>query len=157
MTREQVVTEARTWIGTPYLRRAHLKGIGCDCFTFLFEVYRACGIVSQPEVTEAETTVLSDDWFQHTTEERYMKWALRHGSKILEAVAYKTLQAGPGDVVLMRAARSKVYNHGAIVTRWPNVILCHATAAAEIYAATHPMWAYQEVAVFDPWAKEMAP
>jgi NlpC/P60 family putative phage cell wall peptidase len=157
MTREQVVTEARTWIGTPYLRRAHLKGIGCDCFTFLFEVYRACGIVSQPEVLEAERTILSDDWFQHTTEERYVKWALRHASKLVEEVSYKTLKAGPGDMVLIRAARSKVYNHGGIVTAWPHVIHCLTPAVVEINASTDPLWAYQVVAVFDPWAKAVAP
>lgn len=31
VTREQVVAEARAWIGTPWHHQAAVKGVGCDC------------------------------------------------------------------------------------------------------------------------------
>jgi cell wall-associated NlpC family hydrolase len=30
-TREAVIAEARTWLGTPWHHQASLKGVGCDC------------------------------------------------------------------------------------------------------------------------------
>ncbi len=31
MTRDDIIAEARSWIGTPYRHQASLKGVGCDC------------------------------------------------------------------------------------------------------------------------------
>lgn len=31
MTREEIVAEAREWLGTPWQHQAHLKGVACDC------------------------------------------------------------------------------------------------------------------------------
>ena len=52
--------------------------------------------------------------------------------------------------MLTRLARSKVYNHGAIVTAWPKVIHAIAPRVEEIDASTNPLWAYRAVAVFTP-------
>jgi cell wall-associated NlpC family hydrolase len=37
--RGQVVKETRTWIGTPYVPGARVKGVGVDCGGLLYEVY----------------------------------------------------------------------------------------------------------------------
>lgn len=31
VTRAEIVAEARSWIGTPFLHQAYRKGVGCDC------------------------------------------------------------------------------------------------------------------------------
>ena len=31
VTRAQLVTEARTWVGTPFRHQGRVKGVGCDC------------------------------------------------------------------------------------------------------------------------------
>lgn len=40
---EAVVAEARSWIGTPWIDRAHVKGAGTDCIGLVAETYRAVG------------------------------------------------------------------------------------------------------------------
>ena len=45
ITRQQVVAEALSWIGTPYIKNGRVKGVGADCATILFCVYRNCGLV----------------------------------------------------------------------------------------------------------------
>ncbi|GEO98316.1 NlpC/P60 family protein [Methylobacterium haplocladii] len=37
---QAIVSEARTWIGTPYRHQASLKGVGCDCLGLLRGVWR---------------------------------------------------------------------------------------------------------------------
>lgn len=39
VSREQIVTEARSWLGTPYQHQASCKGAGCDCLGLLRGVY----------------------------------------------------------------------------------------------------------------------
>jgi len=43
-TREQIIAEARTWIGTPWVHQGRLKGVGCDCIGVGLCVPRALGI-----------------------------------------------------------------------------------------------------------------
>ncbi len=43
-TRGDVVTEARSWIGTRWLHQAALKGVGCDCIGLVAGVARELGI-----------------------------------------------------------------------------------------------------------------
>lgn len=44
-TRQAIVDEARTWLGTPYQHQARLKGVGCDCAGLPIGVARALGMV----------------------------------------------------------------------------------------------------------------
>jgi NlpC/P60 family putative phage cell wall peptidase len=43
MTRDEVVNEARSWIGTPWQHQAALKGVGCDCIGLIAGVALALG------------------------------------------------------------------------------------------------------------------
>lgn len=38
--RQQIIAEARTWIGTPWHNNQSKKGIGCDCVNLPYGVYR---------------------------------------------------------------------------------------------------------------------
>jgi len=49
MTRNELVAEARSWIGTPYRHQASLKGVGCDCARLVRGLWRSfCGPEPEP-------------------------------------------------------------------------------------------------------------
>jgi cell wall-associated NlpC family hydrolase len=159
MTREQVVAEAMKWIGTPYHKNGRIKYVGIDCSTFLFCVYRNCGIVPRgmEGIFEDERIVpVGEDWFCHTDEEKYMKLVIKHAHKVAESVCYPCVKALPGNLVLTRAVGSRLYNHGGIVLKWPRILHALDPCVEEASAATHRLWDHQIIAVFDPWAKEAA-
>jgi cell wall-associated NlpC family hydrolase len=148
-SRQDVVKEALAWISTPYVRGQCLKGVAADCATLLLGIYRACGIF-----TESDIAIYADDWFFNTKNERYLLAVARHASKIAEAVCSVTLAIEPGDIVLTRAARSHIYNHGGIVIAWPRIVHCLPPAVVETDATKDPLWTMKQIVAFDPWVKE---
>lgn len=44
VTRNQIISEAKTWIGTPFHYHARIKGVGCDCVGLIIGVSEALGI-----------------------------------------------------------------------------------------------------------------
>lgn len=44
ITRDEVVSEARTWLDTPWVASGAVKGTGCNCLGFLAGVARNCGL-----------------------------------------------------------------------------------------------------------------
>lgn len=150
--RGRIVVEALSWLGTPYHLTGRVKQGGVDCATFLYMVYLACGLV--PETDEIEQ--YKADWFHHTTEQRYLIHVVRHASKVAEAVAYPTLNALPGNLILAKVAQGgrrapAVWNHGGIVTKWPKVIQAAHPKVELVDATSHWMWAFQTVLVLDPF------
>lgn len=108
VARAQVVAEALLWLRTPYAPMARVKGAGVDCGQFLAAVYEAVGVIPHQEIA-----AYPHDWHMHRGEERY----LAH----VEACAHRIEgPPQPGDIVLYRIGRT--VSHGAIVTRWPQVI-----------------------------------
>lgn len=126
-----------------------VKGHGCDCGTLLVGVYTAAGII-EPE----QLSIYSHDWWLHVAEETYLTRVWRHAGKIAERIFYRSDTVEPGNIVLCRAAGSRVYNHGGIVTAWPLIIHALYEGVKEADATRHPMWAYHEIVVFDPWNKK---
>lgn len=49
ITREEIIKEARTWLGTPFQHQAHHKGIGCDCIGLVAGVALELGISGAEE------------------------------------------------------------------------------------------------------------
>lgn len=145
-----VVEEARTWIGTPYRLGSCLKSGGVDCAQFVAAVYKAVGIIPMQE----EVPFFTHDWFAHTYEEHYLRRLLKYTYKSLETKAYRSVKTLPGDLVLTRAAKSKVYNHAGIVVGWPKIIHAISPCVELINASTHPLWSYQLIVVLNPWQKE---
>lgn len=45
-TRQQVIDEARQWLGTPWRHQGRLKGVGCDCVGHILMVPVALGLLS---------------------------------------------------------------------------------------------------------------
>jgi len=102
MNREDITTEALSWIGTPYHHHGRLKGVGADCAMFPAAVY---GV--EPDIGPYPA-----QWHLHHDEERYLEAVLRHAVPV-EA-------PGEGDFVLWKYGRC--FSHGGIVIRWPLVV-----------------------------------
>ena len=147
--RKQIVFEALSWVGTPYILGGRVKGAGCDCSTFLLEVYLRCGLV-EPE----DVGVFSHDWWAHAKSEVYLRRVMRNAQQVFEGLAYPSgpgMEAiEPGDIVLTRCAGSPVYNHGAIVIEWPRIAHCVQPAVEIANASTHKLWRLSKFAAFDP-------
>jgi cell wall-associated NlpC family hydrolase len=154
--RQLVVNIARSFVGTPYHKNGRIKGVGVDCATFIFCAYKEAGLVSAEEegiFSDPSIVPTSQDWFCNTDEDKYMKRILRHAHKVAEGVSYPSLRAEPGNIALTRAVRSKVFNHGGIVTRWPKVVHAVDPITEEADASSHALWAFQEVVILDPFGE----
>ena len=100
-----VVSEARLWIGTPYVHQCSVRGAGTDCLGLLRGVWRAI-FSSEPEPVPA----YSLDWSETQGEERLWAAALRHlKSKPAD-------EEDPGDVVLFRMRSDAVAKHLGITS-----------------------------------------
>lgn len=149
--RSNIVSIARSWIGTPYLHRARVKGAGVDCALVILAVFQEAGIAPPDE----ELHRYSPDWWLHQSHEKYMLRVLRHAHKTVQGRCLPTTEAKDGCIVLTRACGSKLFNHGGIVTRWPHVVHCLQPACSEVNAARDPFWAFSEIEIYDPWLKHI--
>jgi len=107
---------ARSWIGTPYVHQASLKGAGCDCLGLLRGVWRELGR------EEAQTPPpYSPDWAEATAAETLRDALARHLDEIaLEKIA-------PGDVVLFRMVVHGPAKHcGILAAKDGALTLIHA-------------------------------
>lgn len=149
ISRTDAITIARSWLGTPYVLRARIKGAGCDCATVIAEYLIEAGFMDREDLG-----AYSHDWFCHASEERYLVALMRSAQMTLETKCMGSPDAKPGNVVLFRVAGSKRYNHGAIVTAWPMGIHADCEKVSEVDLVQHPMTSFMEMAIFDPWGLE---
>jgi NlpC/P60 family putative phage cell wall peptidase len=104
-SRADIVAEARSWIGTPYLHQASLKGVGCDCLGLVRGVWRA--IYGE----EAERPPpYTRDWAEARRRETLAEAAARH----MIPVALDAIR--PGDVVLFAMRETAPAKHCVIVS-----------------------------------------
>lgn len=108
ITREQILDEARTWIGTPWHHGQMAKGLGCDCLGFLAGVAYAVGYVdARPTVRNAKFRV----------------YARSPDPAMLDEVCEEYLQPIPvadarlADVLRMTPAGGRHAQHFALVSR----------------------------------------
>jgi NlpC/P60 family putative phage cell wall peptidase len=99
-----VIALARSWIGTPYVHQASVKGVGCDCLGLLRGVWREMGR-DEPE----EVPNYSPDWAEAGGKETLYTALARHFSEIVRA------RVAPGDIVLFRMVPRGPAKHCGIV------------------------------------------
>ena len=148
LSREEAVQIARSWLLTPYVLGGRVKGAGCDCATLLAEYAIECGFAERESLG-----LYSHDWFCNTTEDRYKYGLLRHARSTVEGICCGTPNAQPGCLALFKVARSKLYNHGGIITAWPKMIHAVDPHVIESDATKHYMTSFSEMMLFDPWEK----
>ena len=156
MTREQAVTYARTWAGTPYVRGGRIRGAGVDCGTLLAQYLVGIGRCPEPEMDAliAELGFLSNDWFCHAAEEKYEQALQRFAPLKWEGVCAGTPPAEPGDIAMYRVVGSPLFNHGSIVLGWPRALHAFQQGVSECRPALHPLTAHMPMAIFDPWGND---
>ena len=100
MQADCIVVEARSWIGTPYVHQASVKGAGTDCLGLLRGVWRAV-LGREPMLVPAYTP----DWDEAAASEVLM-------SAAEQCLRRKPLSAAAlGDVLLFRMRDEFVAKH----------------------------------------------
>jgi cell wall-associated NlpC family hydrolase len=119
--RSAIVSEALSWISTPYHDHGTIKGQkgGVDCAQLIKHVMLNVGVVDDFPIS-----YYSPQHFLHSNEERYLAIVRGFAREITKD------EALPGDIVLYRIGR--VYAHGAIIIDpgWPHIV--HAWSAARM-------------------------
>jgi cell wall-associated NlpC family hydrolase len=108
--RTAVVTEAESWLGTPYRGWSCVKRAGVDCGQLIYGTFYNVGLI--PELTLPTDYPLFIGLHRASTE--YVDLVLRFFREIPES------EVLPGDIVVWRLTGSKSYCHGAIVKSWPS-------------------------------------
>ncbi|MEM9429465.1 MAG: peptidase [Pseudomonadota bacterium] len=135
-TRTEIVAEARTWIGTPYVHQASCLGAGADCLGLLRGVWRAL-YGAEPAPVPAYTW----DWSEPDGVERLMAAAVEH--------LVEERDARPGSVLIFRMRQSSVAKHIGILTDASPKRFIHAyTRAGVVEAALSEAWARRIAGVF---------
>jgi len=125
--RQQIITEARSWIGTPWHHNQCLKGVGCDCVNFPYGVYNACGFslnsIPNYSRTPREEKLLNylDEYANliAVTEDLY-PWSDRYSSK---AIPLQDLldKIKPGDLMVYARVFGGAPGHLAIRTDYGKI------------------------------------
>jgi hypothetical protein len=149
-----MVAAALSWEGARYELGQHLKGVACDCGTFLVECMVEAGKITREEADRfyAEIGYYSHDWFCHTNVQRYLLAMARFGKAIYEGRCYASVRTDPGNIVLTKAVSLTHWTHGGIVVQWPYIMHCNYPAVEKVDASRDPMWANQALTIFDPFA-----
>jgi NlpC/P60 family putative phage cell wall peptidase len=127
VTREAIVAEASSWLGTPYRHQASLKSVGCDCLGLIRGVWRAL-FGAEPEPLAPYTP----DWAEASGEDTLAVAARRH----LEEIAVEA--AAPGDVLLFRWRPGLPAKHACVLIE-PNRFV-HAHQGAAVTTAAYSRW-----------------
>ena len=105
VTREEIVTAARGWLGTPYHHQASVKGVGSDCLGLIRGIWREL-YGPEPEAMPPYTP----DWGSATGSETLLAAACRHLVKLDDVST-----ARPGDVLVFRMRDEGVAKHAGIL------------------------------------------
>jgi NlpC/P60 family putative phage cell wall peptidase len=126
-SRDDIVAEARRWLGTPYHHQASLCGVGADCLGLVRGVWRSL------HGTDAESVpAYSRDWAEATGTETMLAAARRHLREIDRTAA------APGDVVIFRYRARAVAKHVGILTAPARMI--HAIEGAAVCEVPLGIW-----------------
>jgi NlpC/P60 family putative phage cell wall peptidase len=97
---ETAITEARLWIGTPYLHQASVRGAGADCLGLLRGVWRKL-YGEEPQTVPAYT----EDWAEPDHRE------VLHAAATRWLVTKPLQDAAVGDVLLFRMRDGSIAKH----------------------------------------------
>ena len=109
-SREDIVREATSWIGTPFHTGARDKGRGVDCINLLIGVFAAVGVIKPIDLE-----FYPNDWHLHSDDPRFMRGLLQYADPLPEGE-----RPLPGDIAMFRYGRQAA--HGGIMSAWPVVI-----------------------------------
>lgn len=127
-TRADIVAEARTWLGTPWMHQQSHKGLAVDCGQLVLAVGKACGLVPADLVVNG---------YGRQPDGSLVDLCERELVRIPQAAAQ------PGDVILISVDRDPQhlgilgdYRHGGL-----SVIHAFSEARPPRVVETRLMWA----------------
>lgn len=133
---QQILNEARSWIGTPYLHQTSEKGAGCDCLGLLRGVWRDL-FGEEP----ARIPAYTPDWSEPSRDEVLWRAACAY------LVVKPLTQEAPGDVLLFRMRRGSVAKH---------LGLQGTCGAAPTFIHAYSGHAVTESPLSQPWVRRIA-
>jgi cell wall-associated NlpC family hydrolase len=113
--RAAIVTEAKTWLGTPYRGWSCIKGVGTDCGQILYGIFHGLGFIPAVDLPKDYSLQVS----QHRASTEYIDLVDKFFRPITEA------EVQPGDLVVYELGLAIA--HAAIIVEWPRYII-HAEA-----------------------------
>ena len=120
-TRDDIVRQARTWLGTPFHHQARLKAVGCDCLGLIV------GVVDELGLKDSSGTPLAaydEVTYSREPDGAYLTQKL---VGLLDEVPIAEMRAG--DLALFRVRENP--QHLAILTDYENTIgMIHCFAQA---------------------------
>ena len=126
-SRDDIVAEARRWLGTPYHHQASARGIGTDCLGLVRGVWRALHGADAEAVPP-----YSRDWAEATGAETMLTAARRHLlEREREAIA-------AGDVLIFRYRTHAVAKHVGILADPTSMI--HAIEGRAVVEVPFGQW-----------------
>ena len=111
--RSAIVSEALTWVGTPYHSNAMVKKGGTDCVMLLVAVYQKLGLIP----SDVDPRPYPPEWHIHQRDDLYMKGIVKYSHEVRGP---PERAPKPGDLVMFQVGR--LFAHGAIIIAWPNVV-----------------------------------
>lgn len=102
MVRDEIITEARSWIGTKWQHQAALKGVACDCVGLIRGIYSA--LVGPVTITFN----YSREWPLYKAEEKMYEEVKKYLNEIPLA------EAKPGDILLFGFGKGPAYHIGIV-------------------------------------------
>jgi NlpC/P60 family putative phage cell wall peptidase len=128
--RTDIIRVARTWIGTPYVHQASVKGAGCDCLGLLRGIWRELR-GEEPESPPA----YSPDWAEANGVETLYMALQRHLREI------GTRDIAPGDIALFRMLPNGPAKHCGIIGDSPQgLTLVHARQNKRVSEEAFSQW-----------------
>jgi NlpC/P60 family putative phage cell wall peptidase len=120
-TRQQVVDEARTWMGTRWIHQGRLKGVGVDCINLVVGTALNLGLITQEQL----------DNFHNPEYANYGRSP--NGVLLLEGCNYfldpiPFSQVRKGDILIFKFVEEP--QHFGIVTESNPIYIIHAFAHA---------------------------
>ena len=137
---QEIIEQARTWIGTPYHHQARLKGIGCDCLGMVVGVADELGLKHESGVLLSSFD--QTDYSRQPDGERL--------TRMLQSVLYEVPkeEAVPGDLVLFSIEGNP--QHVGLISDYEGlgVIHCYAPSRKVVEHRLDKKWQSRIVKVF---------
>ncbi len=78
---EKIAVAARTWLGTPHVNQARVKGIGVDCGMLLIGALEDAGLIDKGAIKVAP---YSNEWHLHHSEEWFLSYVKKYCIPVTE-------------------------------------------------------------------------
>ncbi len=137
---DEIVAQARRWIGTPYRHQSSCREAGTDCLGLLRGVWREV-LGQEPETVPSYTS----DWSEPNRQEDLLAAAARHLGSVDPG------KAVPGDVLIFRMREGGVAKHVGIMARstlgYPTLIHAYSGHGV-VESPLTPAWVRRIAGVF---------